>query len=567
MNKLLSALILLAIVLIACSETTHTNTSSVTDGNESFAEESFSSSSSLSTRLDIDYRDTIDVGETMNFYMEMATWDTVKVKKDTADKKSGDSSYVEKVCHDDIVCLDSSNTTVSLFLGSFPKGTRISVTAATSGTEDDTLRVRSEKSVNLKTLHPVWNSTKNDSVYSDYMHSGSGADMLQNSFIVFSEDFYYLDLKAKFDTSAHLRVKVDVDTAYYNYTGDSSHIDIDLRDTVRGILVIGEAPKSIEIAFRVETGFSVNLSVQGDGISKYELIDKDSNVYSPAADSLDTLLVTNDSSAWTLRLRPSNVVSFLSGPFATFEAATRFRKLNQGEYLAYPDSIVYPGDTLVIVRPANDSTKYYLRQDHYVWLADLKKGDSIVVYHEMQGYCKYMECNGTPKAYYALLNAKGDSVGTISSLQHGYKAKKDGAIYLRYLQLNSKALTDSNLTLRTFIQRPGSLDSLAFYNEAKDVTYKTMSVNVGDTVRLDKFSFQTVPYKTSYNVKWFVPCEDIEVLGTASYISQSENCKVEQEISSYYLIAQEDAEERSARLIAQSMADPLMRDTLTINVH
>ena len=39
MNKLLSALILLAIVLIACSETTHTNTSSVTDGNESLRAE------------------------------------------------------------------------------------------------------------------------------------------------------------------------------------------------------------------------------------------------------------------------------------------------------------------------------------------------------------------------------------------------------------------------------------------------------------------------------------------------------------------------------------------------
>lgn len=243
MNKLLSALILLAALLIACSETTHTNTSSVTDGNESFAGESFSSSSSLSTRLDIDYRDTIDIGETMNFYMEMATWDTVKVKKDSTDKKSEDSTYVEKVCHDDIVCLDSSSTTVSLFLGSFPKGTRINVAAATSGTEEDTIRIRSEKSVNLRTTGPVWNSTKKDSVYSDYMHSGSGADMLQNSFVVFNEDFYYLDLKAKFDTSAHLRIKVDVDTSYYNYTGDSSHIDIDLRDTVRGILVIGEAPK------------------------------------------------------------------------------------------------------------------------------------------------------------------------------------------------------------------------------------------------------------------------------------------------------------------------------------
>lgn len=568
MNKLLSIFLLPAALLVACSETTHTNSSSVTDDNGSYAEDSFKSSSSISERLDIDYRDTISAGDTMNFYMELAIWDTVTVKvpKDSTGKKTKDSTYVEKVCHEDIVCIDSTKSTVSFFLGDFPKGTRISVTASTSGMENDTIRIRGEKNGDLRTLMPVYNSQKKDSVYSNYMHPGSGADMLFNSFVAFNDDFYYLDLAAEFDTSAHLRVKVDVDTAYYNYTGDSAHIDIDLRDTVRGILVIGESPKKVEVAFKVETGFSVNLSVQGYSINKYELIDKNKNVYSPASDTLDTLLVTNDSSEWTLSLYPSNVVSFLDGPFATFEAATRFRRLNQGEYLAKPDSIVYPGDTLTIVRPANDSTKYYLRQDHYVWLADLKKGDSLVVYHEMEGYCKYMECKGTPRASYWLIDAKGDSIGTISSLEHSFKAKKDGPVYLRYLQLNSKALTDSNLTLRTFIQRPGSLDSLKFYNEKKDETYSSKRVKAGDSVVLSDFAFQTVPYKTSYNVKWFVPCEDLTTLGNAAYISQLENCKGEQEISSFYLIAQNDATDKDARLIAQSMADPLMRDTLTINV-
>lgn len=566
MNKLLSALLIPAALFVACSEQTHTNTSSVTDGNESFAEESFSSSSSLTTRLDIDYRDTLVSGDTINFYMEFASWDTITVERDTSDEDSKDSTYVQKICHDDILCLDSANTTVSLFLGDFPKGTRISVLAATSDMENDTIRIRGEKSGNLRTLMPVYDTKKKDSVYSDYMIPGSGADMIPNSFIAFNDDFYYLELAAKFDTSAHLRIKADVDTGFYNYTGDSAQVDIDLRDTVRGILVIGEAPKKIDVKFKVETGFSVNLSVQGYSINKFEILDQDEHVYSPDADTLDTLLVTNSNTEWTLSLYPSNVVSFVSGPFATFEAATRFRRLNQGEYLAKPDSIIYPGDTLTVVRPANDSTKYYLRQDHYVWLADLKKGDSLVVYHEMAGYCKYQECKGTPRASYWLINDKGDSVGTISSLEHSYKAKKDGPVYLRYLQLNSKALTDSNLTLRTFIQRPGSLDSLKFYNEAKDETYTTKRVKAGDTVKLSEFAFQTVPYKTSSNVKWFVPCEDLTIIGTASYLSQIENCKGEQEISSFYLIAQDDATDKDARLIAQSMADPLMRDTLTINV-
>lgn len=242
MKTKILALVPLAL-LIACSETSHTNTSSLSDDDGSYAEDSFNSSSSISERLDIEYRDTLTAGDTTNFYMELATWDTVKVKKDTADKKSKDSTYLEKVCHDDIVCLDSAKTTVSLFLGSYPKGTRITVLAATSGMKKDTIRIRGEKSGNLRTLMPVYDTSKKDSVYSDYMRPGSGADMNLNSFVAFDEDFYYLDLAAHFDTSAHLRIKADVDTAYYNYTGDSAHVDIDLRDTVRGILVIGEAPK------------------------------------------------------------------------------------------------------------------------------------------------------------------------------------------------------------------------------------------------------------------------------------------------------------------------------------
>ena len=121
MKKLLSTFFIPAALLVACSEPTHTNTSSITDGNESYAEDSFSSSSSLTTRLDINYSDTLVAGDTTNFYMEYATWDTITVERDTSDEDSKDSTYIEKVCHEDILCLDSANTTVSLFLGNYPK--------------------------------------------------------------------------------------------------------------------------------------------------------------------------------------------------------------------------------------------------------------------------------------------------------------------------------------------------------------------------------------------------------------------------------------------------------------
>ena len=69
MKTKILALVPLAL-LIACSETSHTNSSSITDDNGSYAEDSFNSSSSISERLDIEYRDTITAGDTLNFY----TW-------------------------------------------------------------------------------------------------------------------------------------------------------------------------------------------------------------------------------------------------------------------------------------------------------------------------------------------------------------------------------------------------------------------------------------------------------------------------------------------------------------
>ncbi len=65
----------------------------VTDDNGSYAEDSFKSSSSISDRLDIDYRDTLTAGDTMNFYMELATWDTVTIKG----KKDSTGKYTLKI--------------------------------------------------------------------------------------------------------------------------------------------------------------------------------------------------------------------------------------------------------------------------------------------------------------------------------------------------------------------------------------------------------------------------------------------------------------------------------------
>lgn len=551
MNKCKYSLLGTALIfsLIACSEDSHTNTSSMSESDDSFAEESFISSSSLSTRLDIDYQDTISASDTMNLYLERAG---------------------KKGCNDDVICLDSGMSSVSLFLGEFVKGTRITVNVATSGMKDDTLQIRSEFGEKLKVMESVWDSTKDVGVFSNYMIPGSGADMISNKFVVFNDGFYYIDLKADFDSSSHVRINVEVDSAYYDYVGDSSKISMDLDATLRGIVQIGNAPKKIEVTFEAGTGYSIGLLAKGQWISKYELLDEDEKTVASDTGSLDQLLFPEDSTSWTLSIRPLNVENYSTGPYATFEVETNARKLEQGEYFANPDSVKLAGDTLVVVREKNNLAKYYLRQEQYVWLANLAKGDSIDIYQQMDGY---YDTKLNPPSM-TILDKSGDSIGTIDTYKHGFKAKSKGPIYLHYLSTLPYATDEKQeLSFRTFIQRPGSLDSIAFYDESKDEgknKYNEKTVQRGDTIYFDTFTFYAYPGEAlaSTRMKWFVPCEDLTVLGNAAYITNIANCEDEQEISSYYLIVQEESEgDDRARLIAQSLADPLMRDTLLLRVN
>ena len=83
------------------------------------------------------------------------------------------------------------------------------------------------------------------------------------------------------------------------------------------------------------------------------------------------------------------------------------------------------------------------------------------------------------------------------------------------------------------------------------------------------------------SVKWYVPCEDIVAheddngfMTVPVFNVQNVDCKDggedtiegEQEISSSKLIPLEESEGGTFRLIAESYADPLKRDTLAIIV-
>ena len=210
------------------------------------------------------------------------------------------------------------------------------------------------------------------------------SEAAKNQFVVFKDGFYYLDLYADFEKTGHLRLLVNVDTAYYDYIGDTNEVTIGLKDTLRGITLIGTSPKEINVNFSSKTGYSINFSAKGQWINSFDLFEEKELVSSDSI--IDALLLPEDSTGWTLKIKPLNIENYLSGPFATFIATTNSRELGKGEYLANPDSVEKIGDALEVVRERNTQAKYYLRQEQFVWLADMKKGDSIDVHQEMIGY-------------------------------------------------------------------------------------------------------------------------------------------------------------------------------------
>ena len=514
---------------------------------------SFKSSSSLSTRADITYTDTLELGDTVSLDFEIP-----KSKKDI-DEESG------------YIYITDTTKSVTLFLGEFVKGTRVNVHIMASGLSKDTIQISSETGDKLNTLNPVWSESKNDSVFGNYMTPGHDGKMLRNSFVVFNDGFYYMNVKAKFDKASRIRTYVDIDSAYFVYTGEEDNIQMNLTDTIRGIFTIGEGPGVVKVSFSGNEGTSIALNANGNSISKFELYEQDTTLVNKNDSTIDALLLPHDTTDWSLKIYPTKVISYISGPYATFEIESVSRPLEKGEYFANPDSIVVPGDTLTVQRPRNDQAKYYLYQEQYIWLADLEKGDSIDVFHFMEGYCdNQAQCPATCE----ILDSKRKVVQEISCLYGGSLKVTDkmtkGAFYLHYVRTGNIYPTDESqiLTLKAYIQQPGLFKEFAFFDEEEEEIFgeKAFRAKVGDTLRFDTFKFRTMPKVASTNVRWFLPCEDVPYIGTSAYIATVDKCKDEQEIYASYLVVQDSAFGKTPHIIAQSIADPTARDTLNLSI-
>ncbi len=556
----LSAALFMTVAFTACGDD---SSSSASDEESSSSVPSFKSSSSLSTRADIDYKDTVKLGDTLRLYVDLF---------------KGDSSKMDE----SEIYLDSTATTLPMYLGEFPKGSRIKVFASTSNIEGEQIRIKSEYGDYLQAIKAApKTAARKDSVYRNSLIPSYGADSTatfrdSNTFVTFNDNHYFLEVEGEFSDESSMKLKVLVDTSYYKYTGEDEKISMKMNDTLRGILLIDNAPKEVSIAFSANEGYSVNLTTVGENIILYKLTDGDKELGSSKT-NLDTMLVPNDSVNWSIKIKPESFSSIWTGPYAFFETITKARELEQGEYFSNPDSIKYPGEAYERTRPKDDigTYKYNLRQEQFVWIGDYTKGDSVIVKHWIQNY----NDENFQNVSIEVLNKKKKSQATISSVYGGsFKVSEDGPYYLHYLRLNSdpldQGIPDSLryvLQLYTMVQQPGLLKEMKFYDSEKDAPLKEKVLAVGDTMRFEDFDFTMTPHsKTSWkiigsDIAWFVPCKTLDYLNNSSNY-KSGTCDEEQEISSNYLIALEGGIGEKAELIAQSVADPSMRDTLTITI-
>lgn len=548
--------------LTACDK----GSTSPDDEDSSSSVASFRSSSSFSNdRADIDYRGEIVLGDTMRLNIDL-------FKGDSTDMDSTE------------IYVDSSETTIPLYLGKLAKGSRIKVLAKTFDLKNDQIRIRSEQGEYLRAVTAVpKKANSKDSVFSNYFVPSFGSDSSKifrdsNEFVVFNESHYYIELSGEFNDDAVLRLKATVDTAYYNYTGDTKSISMKMTDTIRGVVLMNDSLEDININFSATEGYSINLKSAGKNITKVQLIDGDEVLGSYTGD-VDTMLVPNDSVDWSLKVTTEeSSFFFLTGPLAFFEVTTKARALEQGEYFAKPDSIQMPGETFTRTRPKDDPNKaiykYNLRQEQFVWLGDYKKGDSILVKHSISNYSDDKQSPVTIE----ILDKDQKKQGSVNAVYGGsLKITKDmpeGPYYLHYLRLNSDPLdqvADSMryvLQLHTLLQQVGSVESMEF-TDAEFNTLDAMFKSPGDTIRFKDLTITMEPNKekgwedVNYDVTWYIPCEDLVNINT----SPKTSCGVSEsarEISANYLIVQAGSIGETARLIAESIADPSMRDTLDV---
>lgn len=510
--------------LIGCGSDSGSSASESSSSMSSTSE----SSSSLSNRLDVTYADTLSS-------------DTLSIS-----------------------CKAGANA-CKLFLGEYPAGTLIEIfSMKASGESPDSFFVREEQGKNL--VPETYSIDEGDTVYNtqDAFARFSDSSFSCSRFVTTEgSGFYYVDVPVESakDSTFEFLMAANVLSGYYLYANGEDSTTIAPGDTLRGFFLLESAPKEAIVRFSASVGKSINVKASGKSISGIDLQKDGKDVVS--GNPIDEQILPEKKADYTVAIYPKGAPDYTTGPYAYFEIQTSSRDLLKGEYLANPDSIKTVGDTLVVVREKNDAAKYYLRQEQYVWLANLDKGDSLLVSHEIEGYYS----GASYPATYAILDSAGDSVASVSETRRLFVAPQKGPYYLHYVRLNSPPSSQSQiLTLKTSIERYGYVTRFFFYDEEREESIETKSVFTGDTLYFSRLALRAEPSDASSNAIWYVPCEDLGLIRSAYTESSCLNYGTEQLIGATNIAITNDPNSAGEiiHLIAQSLADSHARDTLTV---
>ena len=519
-----------ALSLIGCGSDSGSSASEESSSSES---SSSVSSSSYSNRLDVLYADTL-------------TADTLRITP-----------------------RDSLFSSCKLFLGELPQGSRIRVIAKKTGGDADSLFVREEAG---EILYPeyFWTDANGDTTYNT-QNLYAKLDTADYSSVIFvttaNSGFYYVDIpriSTDRDSSFSIRIAAEIQSGYYRYVGDTTRLELSPGDTIRGVFLLGNSSDSALAGFSASTGKSINIKAFGKSLDEIVLRSKSSTLASGL--SVNEQILPEKDEEYSVAIRPQKFPNYQTGYYGYFTIETTSRDLEKGEYFALPDSIQKVGDTLTIVRPKNDAAKYYLRQEQYVWLAKLSKGDTLQIYHSIEGYFS----DASYPATYTILDSEGDSISTITETRPQFIAPKDGDYYLHYIRLNSPPQTSSQiLTLHTMIQRLNYVTKFYFYDEELDKVITEYSRSLGDTLHFASLSLRTEPSDVSNLARWYMPCEDLAYIQSAYSMESCKSKGSDQLLSANNVVITENDEAigETFHLIAESKADPRARDTITVYIN
>lgn len=483
---------------------------------------------------------------------------------------SSDAGRVEIEYSDTLQLKDSVNYSMgtgNFFVGHLPKGTVIHLgllnKRLATGAQ---FRILSESGDVQRPTNSLANGE-----YTDYSVA-SDTTYFTNHFIVLDTGYYYLEVEGKLKTGStdttlpDFKASLAIDSAYYQFTGVEDSTELPVNLAFHGCFPIHDIEDSTQFYFASNAGKNLTLVSNGQSLKDVILLDQTGSVLDSADTKIRVQMLPQDTAHWSVRIRTS-LASYYAGNYAFFDLNLTSIQLDKGEYFAKPDTMPRAGDTLIIARQGSESAGWDVRHDHYIWLGNLTAGDSVILWHGMSGISKIQKL-------LRILDSKGKPVDTINPIistnwnkaqGSSFTPQTTGGYYLHYSGIGSDNTywTDENYTmnLKAMIQKPGSLT--AFDYNPTEFGYLS-SFKVGDTLSLKELlTSKTIsPSSASKNYLPILMRAERSILVDSVDIEVG-NMASGDEIRSDWLVG---AEPGIAHIILQSTADPTRTDTCTVKV-